>query len=220
MSGSSGDKRIEIAADSEGLVLTDERMQLRPDLMCMLPRLKLGKLQGELLVKAARIKGVEGEPIAIDATAGLGEDALLLAASGYRVILFERDPVIAALLADALERAAEQPQLAPHVARMELRQKDSIPYLRALEPGSIDLVYLDPMFPARSKSAAVKKKFQLLHQLEAPCPDEQDLLAAAIAAKPRRIIVKRPVKGALLAGIKPSYQLRGKAIRYDVIVNS
>lgn len=220
MSGSSGDKRIEIAADSEGLVLTDERMQLRPDLMRMLPRLKLGKLQGELLVKAARIKGVEGEPIAIDATAGLGEDALLLAASGYRVILFERDPVIAALLADALERAAEQPQLAPHVARMELRQKDSIPYLRALEPGSIDLVYLDPMFPARSKSAAVKKKFQLLHQLEAPCPDEQDLLAAAIAAKPRRIIVKRPVKGALLAGIKPSYQLRGKAIRYDVIVNS
>ncbi|MBQ6453606.1 MAG: class I SAM-dependent methyltransferase [Coriobacteriales bacterium] len=195
-------------------------MQLRPDLMRMLPRLKLGKLQGELLVKAARIKGVEGEPIAIDATAGLGEDALLLAASGYRVILFERDPVIAALLADALERAAEQPQLAPHVARMELRQKDSIPYLRALEPGSIDLVYLDPMFPARSKSAAVKKKFQLLHQLEAPCPDEQDLLAAAIAAKPRRIIVKRPVKGALLAGIKPSYQLRGKAIRYDVIVNS
>ena len=151
MSGSSGDKRIEIAADSEGLVLTDERMQLRPDLMRMLPRLKLGKLQGELLVKAARIKGVEGEPIAIDATAGLGEDALLLAASGYRVILFERDPVIAALLADALERAAEQPQLAPHVARMELRQKDSIPYLRALEPGSIDLVYLDPMFPARSK---------------------------------------------------------------------
>ena len=80
-----------------------------------------------------------------------------------------------------------------------------------------DVIYLDPMFPARQKSAAVKKKFQLLHHLEAPCANEEELLLAAIAANPRKVIIKRPIKGPLLAGIKPSYSISGKAVRYDCI---
>ena len=81
-----------------------------------------------------------------------------------------------------------------------------------------DVVYLDPMFPGRSKSAAVKKKFQFLHRLEMPCEDEMALLEAARAAHPRKIVIKRPVKGPHLAGVKPDYTLRGKAVRYDCIV--
>jgi 16S rRNA (guanine1516-N2)-methyltransferase len=41
---------------------------------------------------------------------------------------------------------------------------------------------------------------------------------AARAAGPRRIVVKRPLKGPFLADVKPSYSLKGKAVRYDCIV--
>ena len=85
-----------------------------------------------------------------------------------------------------------------------------------------DVVYLDPMFPGRTKSAAVKKKFQLIHGLERPTEplDEESLLQAALAAHPRKVVIKRPVKGPYLAGVKPSHSIAGKAVRYDCIVPS
>ena len=191
-------------------------MTLRADFARLLPRLRLDRLGRELLVRAARVHGVEA-PTAVDATAGLGEDSLLLAAAGFTVTMFERDPVIAALLRDALERASNDPRLAGVVARMELVEGDSVAGLRELG-FSPDVVFLDPMFPGRTTSAAVKKKFQLLHHLERPCEDEEGLLSAALAARPRKIVIKRPPKGPWLSGVKPSHSVAGKAVRYDVIV--
>ena len=124
---------------------------------------------------------------------------------------------VAALLADALVRAAADPRLAEAVGRMTLVAGNSIAGLAVL-PEPPDVVYLDPMFPARTKSAAVKKKFQLLHHLEQPCEEEEALVAAALAAHPRKVVIKRPAKGALLADVKPSYSVAGKAVRYDVLV--
>ena len=213
------DPAVHLVRGEGGLALAGEGMELRCDLTSMLPRIKQSKLAHELLVRAARLKGV-AEPHAIDATAGFGEDALLLAAAGFHVQLFEQDPVIAALLADGLARAAEHPQLAPIVARMRLTPGNSIQALQAhatTDGAKPDVVYLDPMFPTRTKSAAVKKKFQLLHHLEAPCTNEEELLRAAVAAGPRKVVIKRPAKGPLLAGIKPSYSIAGKAVRYDCI---
>lgn len=207
---------VRLVRDDYGLALVGDGMELRGDFSRMLPRLRQGRLQQELLVKAARIKGVEA-PTAVDCTAGLGEDSLLLAAAGFVVTLFERDQTIAALLADALERAAADPRLAEAIGRMTLVADDSIAGLATL-PEPPDVVYLDPMFPARTKSAAVKKKFQLLHHLEQPCEEEETLVAAALAAQPRKVVIKRPAKGALLAGMKPSYSVAGKAVRYDVLV--
>ena len=209
---------LELTGKSEGLTLTDGTMELRADFARMLPRLKQGRLQQELLVKAARTKGIE-RPWAIDATAGFGEDSLLLAAAGFTVDLYEQDCVIAALLKDALDRAADDPALATAVARMRLHAgEDSIAGLRHTAEliGQGELAV--PMFPGRTKSAAVKKKFQLLHHLEQPCADEETLVEAALAVHPRKVVIKRPVKGPLLAGVKPSYQLAGKAVRYDVLV--
>ena len=74
------------------------------------------------------------------------------------------------------------------------------------------------MFPERQKSGLVKKKFQLIHYLEAPAENEEALMQAAIDARPFKIVVKRPAKGPYLAGLKPSYSLDGKAIRYDCYV--
>lgn len=205
--------------DAEGLALVGDGMELRQDFREMLPRLRPDRLSRELVVRAARIRGLApGEiPFAVDATAGLGEDSLLLAAAGFSVLLCERDPVICALLQDALDRAAGDPELAGIVCRMSVREGDSVSILAEL-PRTPDVVYLDPMFPERRKSAAVKKKFQLLHRLEGPCEDQETLLSAAFAAGPRKVIIKRPAKGPYLAGVKPSHSLAGKAVRYDVVV--
>ena len=121
---------LELIGKPEGLTLTDGAMELRADFARMLPRLKQGRLQQELLVKAARTKGIEN-PWAIDATAGFGEDSLLLAAVGFTVDLYEQDCVIAALLQDALDRAADDPALAAAVARMRLHAgEDSVAAMR------------------------------------------------------------------------------------------
>lgn len=210
-------EELYLQIDADGLSLVENGHVLRGDFTKSKSRLIPNNLNGELLVKAAKLKNIQGMPIAVDATAGLGEDSLLLAAAGFHVRLYERNPVIAALLYDALRRGAHDPELAPIIGRMELHPEDSIAMLPRSTP-SPDIVLLDPMFPTRQKSGLVKKKFQMLQQLEQPCSDEQALLNAAISADPQRIVIKRPLKGPYLAGAKPGYSLKGKAIRYDCIV--
>ncbi|MCH4082956.1 MAG: class I SAM-dependent methyltransferase [Olsenella sp.] len=204
-------------------LVSDDGLSMCGDFTRELRRLRPANVSRELLVRAARVRGCE-HPRALDATAGMGEDSLLLAAAGFSVTLYEHDPVIAALLADALERAAAVPELATVVARMRLVRGDSVGALRALAEGDAsapdrpDVVLLDPMFPERRKSASVKKKAQLLQRLERPAQDEAAMLDAAIKARPRKVVIKRPLKGPFLAGAKPAYQIAGKAVRYDVLV--
>lgn len=210
---------LRLTESENGLVLDDGELRMLVDFRDTLQRIKPGRLQRELLVRASKLKGLEGAPVALDATAGLGEDSLLLAASGFEVHLFERNPVIATLLADAVQRARGDDELSEIAKRMHVQEGDSV---HALRSGDIspDLVYLDPMFPERKKSAAVKKKFQLLQRLEAPCDDAEEMLQAAIEAKPKKIVIKRPLKAVSLGGIDPDYSLRGKAIRYDCLAFS
>ncbi len=201
---------------NEGLRLERDSLFVMGDFDAMKRRLKHGNLSGEMLVKAMRLKDVP-EPSVIDATAGMGEDSLLLAAAGFHVDLYEYDPVIAALLSDALLRARTVPELSEAVDRMKFFQKDSVRAMHDMAEAP-DAVFLDPMFPKRQKSGLVGKKFQLLQQLEKPCDNEEELLAAALMLRPRKVVIKRPLKGPFLAGHKPSYSLTGKAIRYDVIM--
>ena len=202
--------------DENGLALVENQLILRGDFTKSLSRLTPNNLNSELLVRASKLKGMEPPFTAVDATAGLGEDALLLAAAGFHVHMYERNPVIAALLDDALRRGMDDTRLAPVISRMKLHMEDSIAVLPQLDTAP-DIVVLDPMFPARQKSGLVKKKLQLLQQIEQPCSDEAVLLDAAISSGPRRIVIKRPLKGPYLADVKPSYSIKGKAIRYDCI---
>ena len=202
--------------DEQGLALAYGGMVLRGDFARMLPRLRADRLAHELLVRAARVRGAEA-PTAVDCTAGLGEDALLLAAAGFSVTLIERDPAIAALLADAIERAGADPRLAQVTGRMRLVVGDAVDVLPQLG-FTPDVVFLDPMFPAKRKDAATNKKLQIFQLLEKPCDDEEALLSAALSAHPRKVVVKRPLKGPALAGAKPSSSLSGKVVRYDIIV--
>ncbi len=208
---------LALSQGDSGLFLTDGNLSISVDFREMLPRLKQSNLQREMLVKAARIKGQEMPQTLIDATAGFGEDSLILAAAGFQVQMYEFDEVIASLLEDGLERAAQIPELAEAVGRMKLINADSTVAMKELD-FKPDIVLLDPMFPARQKSALIKKKFQLIQRLESPCSTENELLEAAIAADPKRVVIKRPLKGPYLGDKKPSYSLEGKAIRYDCFV--
>ena len=144
----------------------------------------------------------------------MGEDGFLLAAQGYEVTLYEQNPVIAVLLKDALRRAKKHMILKEIAGRMKLVEGNSVDGMsKLLDP--VDVIYLDPMFPARQKSSLINKKLQLIQKLEPPCSEETDLFDAAIKVGPDKIIVKRPLKSEFLAGRKPSYTLNGKAIRYD-----
>lgn len=203
--------------DDEGIALAGGGLTLRADLTGMLPRIRTANLRNELLVRAAKIRGAEGELRAVDATAGFGEDSLLLAEAGFSVRLYEYNPVTAILLEDALHRAAQIPELKDIVSRMELVKEDSVEAMPNL-PFTPDVILLDPMFPARQKSGLIRKKLQLIQKLEKPCADEEALVKAALAAHPKKIVIKRPAKGPYLAGIRPGYSIEGKVIRYDCIV--
>ena len=216
---------LKLERGEEGLYLTDGMVSVKGDFTSLIHRVRKDRLSSELLVKAAKIKNAKGFgmgeklPLAVDATAGLGEDSFILAAAGYRVLMYEYNPTIAVLLKDAVERALKESGIAEIAERMEVIQGDSLEGLRKIKEAGeeVDIVLLDPMFPERQKSALVKKKFQLLQQLELPCHDEKSLLDGAMSVSPRRILIKRPLKGPYLAGVKPDYSLKGKAIRIDCI---
>lgn len=203
--------------EEDGLFLCQGALAMRGDLTNMLPRLRQGALQAEALVRAVRFRNGPEKPVVLDATAGMGEDSLLLAAAGCEVWLYEKDPVIATLLQDALYRAQKDSLLGQIVERMHFAAEDSIAAMQE-HRHEVDVVYLDPMFPERVKSGMIKKKFQLLQQLERPCDNEQALLQAAMEADPMKIVIKRPQKGPHLAGAVPSYTIPGKSIRYDCLV--
>ena len=95
-------KNLTVLFDSKGISLTGYGLTYQGDFENMLHRVTNGRLQHEMLVRAAKSEK-EGRK-AIDATAGMGEDAFLLAAQGYEVTLYEQNPVVAVLLKDALRR--------------------------------------------------------------------------------------------------------------------
>ncbi len=203
------DASLTLVVSKQGLSLEGDGMVVRGDFSAMLPRIR--HLSKEMLAKVVKTK--EKGLLALDATAGLGDDSFVLAACGYRVVLYEQNLVIAALLQDALDRAMRDPNLVEIVSRMRLVQGDSISLMK--EQSGVSLVYLDPMFPSKKKKSLVNKKLQLIQQLERPCVDDSVLLGAARGVQPRQIVIKRPVKGGYLAGEKPQYSIKGKAIRYD-----
>ena len=156
----------------------------------------------------------------VDATAGLGRDSFVLADLGCRVLLCERHRVVQQLLRSGLRRAAAgDTWLAAVSARMQLHCGDA----RDLAPrdlSGVDVIYLDPMFPRRRKSAAVKKEmvvFQLLLG-ERAADGGEELLAWALRQAVARVVVKRPPGAAELGGHRASHAIAGKAVRFDVYV--
>lgn len=200
-----------------GLALSLPETTLKPFVIdftegSWLYRLKHASLRKEAIARAMGIHP-DKHPELIDATAGLGRDSFLLASLGFHVTLLERSPIVHALLADALNRARLNVKLAPMVDRMQLHCVDACDFLARQQ---CDIVYLDPMFPARAKSAQVKKEMVILQNLLGKAADTEALFAAALTCATRRIVVKRPRLATGLTDLEPSFSLTGKSSRFDV----
>lgn len=179
-------------------------------------RRRHGGGRGQLVAKAVGIKK-DRIPTVVDATAGLGRDSFILAMLGCQVRMFERSPVVAALLADGLARAAEDPDVSEVVQRMCLQVGDARQSLLALSDAERpDVVYVDPMHPERTKAAAVKKEMRLFRDLVGTDADDAELLQAALQIAQKRVVVKRPRKAVAIEGPKPSLVFEGKSTRFDV----
>lgn len=179
-------------------------------------RFRFGGGRGQALPRAVGMK--DGKtPEIVDATAGLGRDAFLLASLGAQVTLIERSPEMHRLLEDGLARALEAGgDVAGVIARMTLLHGDARDLLPALRP---EVVLVDPMHPPRKKSALVKSELRLIREIAGTDEDSADLMAVALAAGTRRVVLKWPQRADPMKGLRPaSHQITGKSTRYDVFM--
>lgn len=184
-------------------------------------RRRFGGGRGQPIAKAVGLKG-GASPSVVDATGGLGRDAFVLASLGCQVTLLERSPVVAALLEDGLSRAARDEEIGAWVSeRLRLVHADAVEWMNDLQDGAFpEVVYLDPMFPHRRKSALVKKEMRLLQHLLGGDEDADALLPAALRIARKRVVVKRPDYAPDLAGMHPSMRITSKKNRFDVYVRA
>ncbi len=207
-------------------------------------RRKFGGGKGQSIAKAIGLtKGVI--PKVIDATAGLGRDAFVLASLGCKVQMIERHPVVAALLDDGLTRAKKDPEIGAWVSeRLSLLHASSLNMLldrqnrgEAQDPSIVensgcdnylpvtknegaDVIYLDPMYPHKKKSALVKKEMRVFQTLVGADEDADALLCPALSLAAKRVVVKRPQYADFLAGHAPTMQISTKKNRFDVYVKA
>ena len=172
---------------------------------------------GQAIAKAVGLK-TYGLPLTvIDATAGLGQDAFVLACLGCKITMLERSPVVAELLADGLARGLATESVNNIIANMRLIKTDALDFLNLLAKADYpDVVYLDPMFPPRNKSALVKKELRILKELVGADLDADQLLTVACKVAKRRIVVKRPKNAPFLNHTPPHSSYIGKANRFDI----
>lgn len=208
------------------LVVTDTRLELREhrarktkpiyvDFLAgkLAHREKYGGGRRQLIARAVGIKPKSRLRI-LDATAGFGGDAFVLATLGCQLTLLERSPIIAALLQDGLRRA--QVDAAVKNLGLKLHVVDAVNYLQHLPQNSFDVVYLDPMYPIRTKSALGKKEMRILQQIVGKDLDAALLLPVALRVAAKRVVVKRAKLAPQLTKQNPDLVFSGKSSRFDV----
>ncbi|MFK8066765.1 MAG: class I SAM-dependent methyltransferase [Gammaproteobacteria bacterium] len=168
----------------------------------------------------ARAVGLSSKktPTIIDATAGMGRDSFVLASLGCEVKMIERSVVVVALLEDALDRAQKDEGTFAIADRLSVVCFDACDYLTKIQAENIsaDVIYLDPMYPEKRKSAAVKKDMRVLQKLVGPDQDSPKLLDIALQVAKHRVVVKRPKSAETLIGPKPDTSISSPNTRYDI----
>lgn len=183
----------------------------------MAHRRKFGGGRGEAIAKAIGIKK-DYLPTVIDATAGLGRDAFVLASLGCKVRLVERHPVVRLLLQDGLQRAYADKEIGEMM--QQNMQLLTVQHIAQLQPeiDFADAVYLDPMYPHKQKSALVKKEMRVFQHLVGADTDADNLLEPALKLAKKRVVVKRPDYADFLALHSPNFSRETKNHRFDIYV--
>lgn len=186
-------------------------------------RREFGGGKGQDIAKAIGLNK-HSNPFVVDATAGLGRESFVLASLGCQVLMLERNPIVHALLADGLQRAqtSSDEEVLAIVQRMTLLNTSAQSWLSTITPEQYpDVIYLDPMFPERQKSALVQKEMRFFHTVVGNDEDDADLVELARQKVLKRVVVKRPQKAPLLGSTKPAFVIGEKAaIRFDVYLPS
>jgi 16S rRNA (guanine1516-N2)-methyltransferase len=187
-------------------------------------RLKYGR-GGEAIAKAIKLKNHQKLTKVIDATAGFGTDSFILANLNCQVYAIERNHKIFSLLQSKILKAKEHDFLAKiskNITLIHGDARDVIPEIIKQYDFTPDVIYLDPMFPIKKKTAANNKQIQLLKSIikesSILIQDDKDLLKNCLNFAKHRVVVKRPRVSSYLEDIKPSFSLIGKANRFDVYV--
>ena len=212
--------RFSVVRDERGLGLRDRFTGQHPLRVAFetpeyLRRLGSAGKKSELVARAVKA-GADRQ--VLDCTAGLGRDAFLLAYLGCAVTLVERSPVMFSLLEDGLARASKLDQLAGAVSRISLVPADALDVLGAAD--GFDVIYLDPMFPAKVGSALAGGEMQVMQKFLGTDQDALLLLEAARNAKPERVVLKRPVKSDWRPPIPPDIELKSKTNLFEVYLTS
>lgn len=211
------ENQLTLLLDEKGLWLAcndgKQPLKMQPDWLAQQRRVVSAGKKSELLLKAAKITQ---DTTIIDATAGLGHDSILMAGRGAQVTMLEQQPIMYALLNDAMRQVSEKANWQKLHARLTLVHANAVDYL-SKQTNQVDMVYLDPMFPDDSyKSAQVNKNMQVLHRLaKPPTPEEESALLTTALHAGKRVIVKRSRHAPFLSERPPSQQWLGDAVRYD-----
>jgi 16S rRNA (guanine1516-N2)-methyltransferase len=165
-------------------------------------------VRGMPLVRACGVERARAGELLVDATAGLGYDAFILALAGFRVIAVERSLDVFRLLEDGLRRT-------PH-ERLTIRCGDARAVLAELVSGGerLSVITLDPMYPPKRRASALPpKEMQIVRALVGDDADSA-LLFAAASASASRVVVKRPLHAESFGD--PHHVIEGKLARFDV----
>jgi 16S rRNA (guanine1516-N2)-methyltransferase len=184
-------------------------------------RLSKLSIKNEALARALGLKSClknQSPPRIIDATGGLARDSFIIASLGYELTLLERSPIIYTLIQDGIKRAEQNPIMHNITKRLLTVQTDAIIWLNQLKDyDKPDIIYLDPMFPEKKKSALPKKEMLIFHDIVGDDLDADSLLCAALACATKRVVVKRPrLSNELKAACAPSFSLTGSSCRFDI----
>ncbi len=162
------------------------------------------------LFKALAIE--KGDKV-LDATAGMGKDAVCFCYLGAKVTAVEQNETVFRLLEDGIRRAKLESSFEEVLSRLNIVCANSIEYMKNLAEKP-DSVYLDPMYPVSEKSAKPKKEMAFLRELLKPTENIEEMLDTALRSATKRVVIKRPLGSPVLG--KPHHSFESKMVRFDM----
>jgi len=134
--------------------------------------------------------------------------------------MLERSAIIFTLIENAIERASLNEKFEPILKQgFTVLNCDANDYIKeqlstdAIQP---DVIYIDPMYPHRKKSALVKKDMQILQRLHGADDNADALLENALLLAKKRVVIKRPAQAETISKKKPNTCIKSKKTRYDI----
>ena len=182
-------------------------------------RQQFGGGRGQAIARAIGLK--QGNtPSVLDVTGGLTRDAYILACLGCPITVLEQSPVLAELIRDGIERGLLSEESAIVLNNhFTFQNMDAIEYMQTITDNKRpDVIYIDPMYPERKKSALVKKDMQILQHLLGKDENAESLLEAALSVTGKRVVVKRPIHASPVTSLKTTSSISSKKTRYDIYI--